>query len=228
MKKGLLLKDKPEPLYAINCTSCNKVFHDRYSYEIHRREIHNTRLTIQFERYESRYSSTGFVERYYKEWVKIGSDKDQGRMNIPHDLPLRPKRRILFTTKEMEYRNTKGKCHCGKNVVKPRRMYCSDSCTGDWYRKTIFVNQHRSDFLNKHDGKCEMCGKVEEDKYKLEMDHIIAIVLGGHPWDHDNMQGLCHDCHKKKTKSDMGILAWWKRQANYDIGLKTVINDNTQ
>lgn len=50
------------------------------------------------------------------------------------------------------------------------------------------------------------------------MDHIIAIVLGGHPWHEDNLQALCSECHKIKTKSDVAILAWWKRESKYDIG----------
>ena len=224
MKKGLLLKDAPEPIYLIGCWTCKMSFHDSHDYQLHRRLIHNERLTIQYEKYESKYSSTGWVERYYKQWVIIGSELDQGRMDIPHQLPVRPKRRIMFTIQEINNRNSK-LCHCGKPPTPPRRKYCSDSCTGDWYRKTIFVNQHRDEFLSKSGGKCEMCGKVESDKYKLEMDHIIALIFGGHPWDERNLQGLCYNCHKIKSKSDMGILAYWKRECKYDIGFKTLIND---
>jgi 5-methylcytosine-specific restriction endonuclease McrA len=69
---------------------------------------------------------------------------------------------------------------------------------------------------------CESCGEKATPTYSnsigLEMDHIIALIFGGHPWHEDNLAALCPPCHKKKTKSDVQILAWWKRQANYDTG----------
>jgi len=61
------------------------------------------------------------------------------------------------------------------------------------------------------------------------MDHIIAIVLGGHPWDYRNLQALCEKCHKLKTKSDIKILAYWRRLTRYDptfIKSKDEFDDN--
>lgn len=37
----------------------------------------------------------------------------------------------------------------------------------------------------------------------LEIDHIIAVRMGGDPIDPDNLQTLCYPCHKKKTKQDI-------------------------
>lgn len=134
------------------------------------------------------------------------------------NLPIRPIRRILFTAQEMINRNKK-LCHCGKPPTPPRRKYCSEKCTNDWYDKTLFSSQHRDNFIHKHNGACENCGNKKIGGY-LEMDHIIALVFGGHPWDKRNLQGLCYDCHKIKSASDMKILAWWKRVDKfYDIGL---------
>lgn len=39
----------------------------------------------------------------------------------------------------------------------------------------------------------------------FDVDHKLAIVNGGDEWDIDNLQVLCTDCHKKKTKLDMKI-----------------------
>ena len=39
----------------------------------------------------------------------------------------------------------------------------------------------------------------------FEVDHKLAIVNGGDEWDMDNLQILCVDCHRKKTKLDMKI-----------------------
>ena len=39
----------------------------------------------------------------------------------------------------------------------------------------------------------------------FEVDHIQAIVNGGNEFDKSNLQVLCQDCHRKKTKNDMLI-----------------------
>lgn len=36
----------------------------------------------------------------------------------------------------------------------------------------------------------------------VEIDHIHAIYKGGDPLDIENMQTLCNECHKGKTRSD--------------------------
>ena len=180
MKKGLLLKDAPEPIHVLNCYEyqCGFVAHTSWDFRQHMLHIHG---------------------------------KTHGHFELTH----RPTRRILHTKQELINRRTKGVCHCGKNVVKPRRMYCSKECTDNWYDKTIFNNQHRDQFLSRHSGICEHCGTKARKNHDLEMDHIIALILGGHPWDERNLQALCYDCHKIKSKSDITILAWWKRQSKY-------------
>ena len=37
----------------------------------------------------------------------------------------------------------------------------------------------------------------------FEVDHVKAVVNGGDMWDEDNLQVLCGDCHKEKTRQDM-------------------------
>lgn len=48
--------------------------------------------------------------------------------------------------------------------------------------------------------------KLKEDytwRSFFDVDHIVAITNGGDMWDKQNLQVLCIDCHKKKTKEDM-------------------------
>ena len=45
----------------------------------------------------------------------------------------------------------------------------------------------------------------EQPERVFEVDHIQAIVNGGSEFDKSNLQVLCQDCHKKKTKNDMLI-----------------------
>jgi len=37
---------------------------------------------------------------------------------------------------------------------------------------------------------------------RAEIDHILAISLGGDSMDIENLQTLCHNCHAKKTGYD--------------------------
>jgi len=57
----------------------------------------------------------------------------------------------------------------------------------------------------------EMTGKNNHDLFKgkipdrvtFDVDHIKALCNGGDMWDESNLQVLCNECHKKKTKSDL-------------------------
>ena len=59
---------------------------------------------------------------------------------------------------------------------------------------------------------CEKCGKKVAREWDLIADHIVPIALGGnHLGDESNIQLLCLDCNKEKTKKDMGNIARQKR-----------------
>lgn len=91
------------------------------------------------------------------------------------------------------------------------------------------IEQHRSELLQKLE---EEYTKIMSDDYVLdqltrytgiegvsekpdpyngyyghafEVDHIVAIVNGGTDFDEKNLQILCMDCHKVKTKEDMRL-----------------------
>ena len=50
------------------------------------------------------------------------------------------------------------------------------------------------------------------DKSSLIGDHITPIAVGGDEWDLDNIQTLCLDCNRIKTKRDSGIIARARRR----------------
>lgn len=47
---------------------------------------------------------------------------------------------------------------------------------------------------------------------RLNCDHIIPICLGGAEFDEDNLQTLCVECHKKKTKGEVSFIAAIERE----------------
>lgn len=52
----------------------------------------------------------------------------------------------------------------------------------------------------------------DKEWFNVEVDHIKAVALGGEMWDIKNMQTLCTDCHKEKTKDDMKKLKILKKE----------------
>lgn len=70
----------------------------------------------------------------------------------------------------------------------------------DWQLKY----KHR--LIVEHDNKCLQCGSEDD----LEIDHIIAVSQDPSlAFDYDNLQILCHNCHKQKTKEECAIAARW-------------------
>jgi 5-methylcytosine-specific restriction endonuclease McrA len=50
---------------------------------------------------------------------------------------------------------------------------------------------------------CPYDVKSIEFRDGFEVDHKIAIMNGGDQWDINNLQVLCEDCHKNKTRRDL-------------------------
>jgi 5-methylcytosine-specific restriction endonuclease McrA len=69
--------------------------------------------------------------------------------------------------------------------------------------------------------------KLEDKRVQFEVDHKIAIVNGGDEFDVNNLQVLCQECHKKKTKNDLKISV--RKNPMYAISEKevTINMDNT-
>ena len=50
---------------------------------------------------------------------------------------------------------------------------------------------------------CVMCKANGQVTLATEVDHIVALVNGGED-NHGNRQALCSECHKAKTRRDLG------------------------
>lgn len=59
-----------------------------------------------------------------------------------------------------------------------------------------------------------------KEYFTVEVDHIIAVALGGDMWDEKNCRVLCNKCHKKKTKEDMKKLKIKKQQEKNEVLIK--------
>lgn len=70
--------------------------------------------------------------------------------------------------------------------------------------------------------ECIICRSREN----LEVDHVIPVVLGGSD-SLENLQVLCHDCHKKKTSSELKYRSSRKRSAS-NVSVVNIDKHNNQ
>ena len=119
--------------------------------------------------------------------------------------------------------------NCGKhkNEWKRRKDWtcCSVECTKNFWAehdKSYSWQTFRYQIFKRDDSTCKMCGKrftkkgiqlpEVPDESQLIADHIIPIELGGGLWDGENIQTLCIDCNKIKTRGDMKNIAVHRRR----------------
>jgi len=92
-------------------------------------------------------------------------------------------------------------------------------------RKEMNLLRNRWEALNEQRYKKELIGieKIEAEietirvklsvlqKHTYEIDHKVAIALGGHPTDVNNLWLICIKCHKQKTREDRKEIASQKQ-----------------
>lgn len=83
--------------------------------------------------------------------------------------------------------------------------YCQDH---GWLDMRAYTNwpELRIKAFKRDNYCCKSCN-LRKTSFELIGDHIIPIAIGGEEWDIDNVQTLCQDCNKVKTKKDMGEIA---------------------
>jgi 5-methylcytosine-specific restriction endonuclease McrA len=69
----------------------------------------------------------------------------------------------------------------------------------DVYRKR-FSKSKRQELIEKNES-CPICGHDLLIDFS-HVDHIIPLALGGDNAE-ENLQVVCHECHKRKTKKDI-------------------------
>jgi 5-methylcytosine-specific restriction endonuclease McrA len=77
-------------------------------------------------------------------------------------------------------------------------------------KRRNWTTKRRLALFNTHDGICHLCkGKIESGQ-AWEVEHVIAIELGGDD-DEANCRPAHFKCHKAKTRDDVGKIAKAKR-----------------
>lgn len=89
-----------------------------------------------------------------------------------------------------------------------QRIAPSDGATVEATPRLSMTPARRAKVLAKSDGHCSYPECRSTDR--LEIDHIIALFLGGKETD-ANLTALCYDHHKQKTARDARLSAKVRR-----------------
>lgn len=106
---------------------------------------------------------------------------------------------------------------CGKLLTSRQRKYCSDICSHETWVK----NNHQSlrlQIAKDNNYICKKCG-IKFSIDNLILDHIKPIALGGGEFDKTNVQILCRDCNKLKTRNDLKLISIERKIPNNQIRL---------
>jgi 5-methylcytosine-specific restriction endonuclease McrA len=72
---------------------------------------------------------------------------------------------------------------------------------------------------NKAELYCQHCQRQVGGKLRAEFDHETPLILGGKNRE-SNIQLLCHECHRAKTKLDVKLKAKVSRVRKRHLGIK--------
>ena len=92
------------------------------------------------------------------------------------------------------------KCvECGVALPSHRTPYCSRRCR--WrFHGHYFWDSARSYVMLRDRYRCRICGTRRRAR-ELDVDHILEIAQGGAALEYSNLQTVCRDCHRGKTRA---------------------------
>lgn len=94
--------------------------------------------------------------------------------------------------------------------------------TDEWVGKTddsAAPARVRARVVDRAGGRCECCGAQFTPALRPEIDHTIALILGGENRE-SNLRALCKHCHRPKTDADVAMKAKIARVRAKHLGLK--------
>jgi len=93
-----------------------------------------------------------------------------------------------------------GRCvECGRELGNHRTPYCSRRC--QWkFHGHYFWDSARSYVMLRDRYTCQVCHGKRRAR-QLDVDHIVEIAAGGAALEYSNLQTICRDCHRVKTRS---------------------------
>jgi len=109
-------------------------------------------------------------------------------------------------------------CGCGNRVQPPRRKWARDHCSNFGYavQDILLGNTKNIGVWLKRQllaaGRPICCAGCEKKSPRYDVDHKLAVALGGGGRWLDNYQLLCPSCHAQKTTNDRKLIAAARRR----------------
>ena len=98
-----------------------------------------------------------------------------------------------------EARRTARCVECKAPLANHRSPYCSRRC--QWrFHGHYFWDSARSYTMLRDGYTCRICGKRKRVR-ELDVDHIVEIASGGAALEYSNLQTVCRECHRSKTRA---------------------------
>ncbi|HTS32740.1 MAG TPA: HNH endonuclease signature motif containing protein [Thermoplasmata archaeon] len=88
---------------------------------------------------------------------------------------------------------------CGRALLTHRTPYCSRRCQWQFHGH-FFWDSARSYVMLRDRYTCRICGHRRRAR-ELDVDHIVEIARGGAALEYSNLQTVCRQCHRAKTKA---------------------------
>jgi 5-methylcytosine-specific restriction endonuclease McrA len=93
---------------------------------------------------------------------------------------------------------------CARPLSSHRTPYCSRTC--QWkFHGHYFWDSARSYVMLRDHYRCQLCGAKRRAR-ELDVDHIVEIARGGAALEYSNLQTVCRQCHRTKTRAFMAEL----------------------
>jgi len=90
---------------------------------------------------------------------------------------------------------------CARALPNHRTPYCSRTC--QWkFHGHYFWDSARSYVMLRDRYRCQICGTRHRAR-ELDVDHIVEIARGGAALEYSNLQTVCRQCHRAKTRAFM-------------------------
>ncbi len=97
-----------------------------------------------------------------------------------------------------EARNARRCVECGSELATRRTPYCSRKCR--WrFHGHYFWDSARTYVMARDRYTCQICHRRVRARL-LDVDHIVEIGRGGASLEYSNLQAVCRECHREKTR----------------------------
>ena len=103
----------------------------------------------------------------------------------------------IITTQRIVYERTRCKLSNEESEILYKYLYAYFTKNG--LRKN-YEDSVRYGLLNKQNGKCNIC-TYHIDISTAELDHVVPWILVGDELGISNLQMLCRDCNRRKSKN---------------------------